>query len=691
MDFRISDTFTSSLARLMPDEQKLVKQTAFDLQMDPLTPGMNFHPLKKCRDKNFSSIRINDDIRLIIHRANGSFLLCYVDHHDKAYSWAERRKLETHPKTGAAQFVEILERTENIKVQTYAEPVTPAEVKHKPALFAHVSDDELLNYGVPPEWIEAVRRADEDSVLTLADHLPQEAAEALLELATGGTPKVTTSQVGINPFEHPDAQRRFRLMTDLDELKQALEFPWDRWTVFLHPVQRQLVDREYSGPARVSGSAGTGKTIVALHRAVKLAKKYSASRVLLTTFSDTLANALQQRLRRLIGSEPKLAERLEVRALNCVGERLYEKEFRKAKILPRSRLFEIATAVSGEQKNTKFSISFLVSEWHDIVDAWQLRTWEEYRDIKRLGRRTRLSESVRQTLWSIFVAINDKVASEGFVTYAAIFTELAHSLGQRKNKPYDFVVVDESQDITAAQLKFVSALVSGQAEGLFFAGDLGQRIFQMPFSWKSVGVDIRGRSRTLSVNYRTSHQIREQADKLLDQEVSDVDGNVELRKGTISAFNGAMPEVLLKDSPAAEIEAVAKWIAKVRSAGVSLQEIGLIVRSEAEIERAVKAAEMASAAFQILDGRVSAGQNQLSICTMPIAKGLEFRAVVVMACDDDVIPSQERISEITDGVDLEEVYATERHLLYVAITRARDYLLVSCGGSRSEFLDDFRG
>lgn len=691
MDFRISDTFTSSLARLMPDEQKLVKQTAFDLQMDPLTPGMNFHPLKKCRDKNFSSIRINDDIRLIIHRANASFLLCYVDHHDKAYSWAERRKLETHPKTGAAQFVEILERTENINVHTYVEPVTPVEVKQKPALFAHVSDDELLDYGVPPEWIEAVRRADEDSVLTLADHLPQEAAEALLELATGGTPKVTTSQVGINPFEHPDAQRRFRLMTDLDELKQALEFPWDRWTVFLHPVQRQLVEREYSGPARVSGSAGTGKTIVALHRAVKLAKKYSTSRVLLTTFSDTLANALQQRLTRLIGSEPKLAERLEVRALNSVGERLYEKEFRKAKILPRARLFEIVKVLSDEQKNTKFSITFLVSEWHDIVDSWQLRTWEEYRDIKRLGRRTRLSESVRQTLWSIFVAINDKVASEGYVTYAALFTELAHSLGQRKNKPYDFVVVDESQDITAAQLKFVAALVSGQAEGLFFAGDLGQRIFQMPFSWKSVGVDIRGRARTLSVNYRTSHQIREQADKLLDQEVSDVDGNVELRKGTISAFNGAVPEVLLNDSPAAEIEAVAKWIAKVRMSGVSLQEIGLIVRSEAEIERAVKAAEMASTAYQILDGRISAGQDQLSISTMPIAKGLEFRAVVVMACDDDVIPSQERISEITDGVDLEEVYATERHLLYVAITRARDYLLVSCGGSRSEFLDDFRG
>jgi hypothetical protein len=693
MDFRISDTFTSSLARLMPDEQKLVKHTAFDLQMDPMTPGMNFHPLKKCRDKNFSSIRINDDIRLIIHRANGGFLLCYVDHHDKAYEWAERRKLETHPKTGAAQFVEIRELIENIHIPVYVEQLAVASTKNNPKtlLFANISDEVLLGYGVPPEWLGAVKLADEDSILKLTDHLPQEAAEALLELATGGTPKVPNSPKGVAPFDHPDAQRRFRLMSDVDELKQALEFPWDRWTVFLHPVQRQLVERDYSGPARVSGSAGTGKTIVALHRAVHLAKKYPESRVLLTTFSDTLANALQLRLRKLIGSEPKIAERLEVKSLNSVGERLYGQELGKAVVLPRAKLFEIVGRVAGQHTLTKFSTSFLVSEWHDIVDAWQINSWEGYRDVKRLGRKTRLSETVRQTLWTVFAEVNNEIISTGFVTYAALFSKLSASIASRKKRPFDFVVVDESQDISAAQLKFVSALVAGQSEGLFFAGDLGQRIFQMPFSWKSVGVDIRGRSRTLSVNYRTSHQIREHADKLLDQEVSDVDGNTEVRKGTVSAFNGAVPEVSICDTQADEVAVVAQWIKNVTASGVAIQEIGLIVRSTKEIERATQAANAASVPYQIIDERIPVVQDAVSICAMHVAKGLEFRAVAVMACDDDVIPSQLRISEITDEADLEEVYATERQLLYVAVTRARDFLLVSCGGSRSEFLDDFRG
>jgi superfamily I DNA/RNA helicase/plasmid maintenance system killer protein len=693
MDFRISDTFTSSLARLMLDEQKLVKQTAFDLQMDPMTPGMNFHPLKKCRDKNFSSIRINDDIRLIIHKANSSFLLCYVDHHDKAYDWAERRKLETHPKTGAAQFVEIRELTENRHLPVYVEQPVVAPTKNKliTLLFSNISDEELLGYGVPPEWLDAVRLADEDTILKLTDHLPQEAAEALLELATGGTPKVQSPPKGVAPFDHPDAQRRFRLMSDVDELKQALEFPWDRWTVFLHPVQRQLVERDYSGPARVSGSAGTGKTIVALHRAVHLAKKYPDSRVLLTTFSDTLANALQLRLRKLIGSEPRIAERLEVKSLNSVGERLYGQESSRAVVLPRAKLFEIVSSAASQHNLTKFSTSFLVSEWHDIVDAWQIDSWEGYRDVKRLGRKTRLSETVRQTLWTVFAEVNNKITKAGFITYAALFSKISVNLANRKKRPFDFVVVDESQDISAAQLKFVGALVAEQREGLFFAGDLGQRIFQMPFSWKSVGVDIRGRSRTLSVNYRTSHQIREHADKLLDQEVSDVDGNIESRRGTVSAFNGAVPEVVVCDTQSDEIKVVGQWIESVRAGGVAVQEIGLIVRSTNEIQRAVQAAAAAGVSHQIVDERIPAVLDAVSICVMHVAKGLEFRAVAVMACDDDVIPSQIRISEISDEADLEEVYATERQLLYVAVTRARDFLLISCGGPRSEFLDDFRG
>lgn len=319
MEFRIADTFTDSLTRLTGEEQKAVKTTAFDLQMSPANPGMSFHKVNS-KDKNFWSVRVSADIRLIVHKSQGSLLLCYVDHHDKAYAWAERRRLETHPKTGAAQMVELRETVKEILVPKYVESVSTAPTaKSQPKqelLFADLSDETILGYGVPLEWLKDVKAATEESLLGLAEYLPGEAAEALLELATGGKPALPDSKiVPENPFDHPDAQRRFRTMSNVDELQRALDYPWDKWTIFLHPEQRQIVERNYQGPARVAGSAGTGKTIVALHRAAHLARTNPEARVLLTTFSDTLANTLHTK-----GLAAKLGRPRQPRFTQCSRE-----------------------------------------------------------------------------------------------------------------------------------------------------------------------------------------------------------------------------------------------------------------------------------------------------------------------------------------------------------------------------------
>ena len=230
MQFRISDTFTDSLARLTGEEQKQVKTTAFDLQINPAHPGMSFHKLDRAKDPRFWSVRVGSDIRLIVHRSASSLLLCYVDHHDKAYAWAERRKLEVHPATGAAQFVEVRERVEEIRVPKYVEEQLPSvhvpAPGPKPLLFAQTPETVLLGYGVPVEWLGEVRKADEDSLLDLAEHLPAEAGEALLELATGGTQVAPVVQPGADPFEHPDALRRFRVVANVEELERAFEYPW---------------------------------------------------------------------------------------------------------------------------------------------------------------------------------------------------------------------------------------------------------------------------------------------------------------------------------------------------------------------------------------------------------------------------------------------------------------------------------
>ena len=698
MQFRIADTFTDSLAKLTGEEQKAVKTTAFDLQVDPARPGLKLHQVEGAKDKGFWSARVSRDIRLIVHRTASSFLLCYVDHHDAAYQWAERRRLERHPTTGAAQLVEIRETVREVPVPRYVEVDVPAAAESEPAsrpatrtpLFAGASDDYLLGYGVPVEWLGDVRAVTEDTLLDLADHLPAEAAEALLQLATGGAPVVPAAAVA-DPFAHPDAQRRFRVMADVEALERALDYPWEKWTVFLHPAQRQLVERDYNGPARVSGSAGTGKTIVALHRAVHLARTHPESRVLLATFSEALATALRARLTRLIGNEPKVAERLEVHAMSGIGRRLYAARVGRLDLAAdedvRTLLDRAAAGIEGH----RFSAHFLWTEWSTVVDAWQLESWGAYRDVPRLGRKTRLAERQREVLWAIFSRVRSALADEGRLTEPAMFTRLAAQMAQASHPPFDFCVIDEAQDIGVAELRLLAALGGGRPNGLFFAGDLGQRIFQTPFSWRSLGVDVRGRSHTLRINYRTSHQIRRQADRLLPPELADVDGNAEQRGATVSVFNGPAPELRVFDSPEEETKAIAGWLRARQGEGYAPQTIGVFVRSEAQVERALSAVRAAGLRPVRLDVRSGGVPGSVAVGTMHLAKGLEFRAVVVAACDDEVIPLQGRIEHVADEADLEEVYSTERHLLYVACTRARDRLLVTGVEPASEFLDDLRG
>ncbi len=691
MEFRIAATFTDSLAKLTGDEQKAAKTTAFDVQIDPSAPGLSFHRVDRARDRNFWSVRVNRDIRLIVHRTESSVMLVYVGHHDDAYRWAERRRIERHPRTGAAQIVEIRETVREVEIPrpVFVEEPAAAPNAAKPALFADTDDDELLGYGVPQAWLDDVRSADEDSLLDLADHLPGEAAEALLELATGGTPdRPAHAAAAADPFAHPDAQRRFRLVENVGELEGALEYPWEKWTVFLHPAQRRVVEGGYSGPARVSGSAGTGKTIVALHRAFHLAKVYPDARVLLATFSETLANALRVRLGRLVHNRPSIAERLEVHSMGGIGRRLYEANFGSPRLASDDEVRELIDRTSVEAGEHKFSPHFLWTEWSRVVDAWQLESWEDYRNVMRLGRKTRLAEAQREVLWSIFSTVRLGLEERGLLTEPGLFRRLERHFAGTAHPPFEFCVIDEAQDIGVAELRVLAAIGGDRPDGLFFTGDLGQRIFRTPFSWRALRVDVRGRSYTLRVNYRTSHQIRRQADRLLPPELADVDGVAEGRAGTVSAFNGPEPRIMVFQSPEEEVTAVADWLTARQQDGCVPREIAVFVRSEAEMSRAREAVRRAGMSAKELNERSDGTPDRVTVGTMHLAKGLEFRAVAVIACDDEVLPLQSRIENVADQADLEDTYSTERHLLYVACTRARDHLLVTGVVPASEFLDD---
>ncbi|KHL24159.1 DNA helicase [Croceibacterium mercuriale] len=684
MTLLLASTFNDALTRLSGAEQKQAKLTAFDLQLDPAGNGLQMHRIDSA--PGFWSARVSQDIRIILHKDGGTTTLAWVDHHDDAYAWAERRRIVRHERTGAMQIVQLVERVEETPVVD-AQPApafrAPAASKPVPQPFWALTDDQLLDVGVPRDWLQVVREMGEDALDVLFERLPAEAAEALYDFATGGRLEDHVAQAiapGADPFAHPDAQRRFRVLDNLEELQAALDAPFDTWTVFLHPAQRELVERAVTGPTRVTGSAGTGKTIVGLHRAVRLARGDAMARVLLTTFSKPLADALERKLAILTEAESALRERIIVRPLDGAAVELYTSLHGQPNRATPSQIRAMIEEAKKAGLGGTLSAAFLCEEWEELVDAWGVADADAYATIPRIGRRTRLGPLQREAAWGVFAFVLRRLAERRLVTWSMIYAALTRWLEGGGAMPFDHVVVDEAQDLTVAQVRFLAAAGQGRSDALFLAGDIGQRIFRLPFSWAKLGLDVRGRSHSLKVNYRTSHQIRVVADRLLPPAITDMDGVEEGRRGTVSVFDGPVPEIVLAADETEERAAIAGWLRRCAADGIAAEETGLLVRGDGQLARARAAAKAAG-----LDPRDDAG---VVITSMHGAKGLEFRAVAVIACDEDVLPDPTRLSAIGDIAEMEAAYETERHLLYVACTRARDRLLVSGVVPGSEFLDD---
>jgi hypothetical protein len=681
VNFLIADTFTSSFSRLSGQDQKAVKASVFDLQMDPTGNGLQLHRIDKSKDPNFWSVRVNRDVRLIVHKTGESMLVAYVDHHDDAYKWAERRRIEAHPRTGAVQIVEVRERVEEVAPPErfdFVIPQAPVAGRTQPQLFGSLNDDALLSVGVPADWLADVRAATEDTFFTLAEHLPGESSEALLEYAaTGLLPKPVPA--ASDPFTHPDALRRIRPIADQEELEQALAFPWEKWGVFLHPSQRDLTDRSFNGPARVAGSAGTGKTIVAIHRAVRLARENPDARVLLASFSQPLADAMARKLLVLAPETGGIVPRITTASFQSIAEQMHQLEHGvRPRIASEVVLRERLSLAAKDLQLKGFSERFLLSEWTNVIDAWGIHTFEAYETVPRMGRKSRLGPNQRARLWPVFEAVKAGLATERYTTWAQVFSGLADRLNGRSRHPFDHIILDEAQDLAPAELRFFAAMAPAKADGLFLAGDVGQRIFQHPYSWAGLGVDVRGRSHTLKVCYRTSQQIRQAADHLLPPVLRDVDGLEDERQGIVSVFDGPVPIVEMFPTAADEAVAVGSAVKAWLAEGVAAHEIGLFVRTPDLVTRA-------RAALKGIDGA-----ETITTAPMNLAKGLEFRAVSVMACDQGVLPLDERVADAADEAELDDIYETERRLLYVACTRAREHLLLTGVLPGSEYLNDFR-
>lgn len=677
MNFIIANTFINSLARLEAQAQTLVKQAAFELQLAPAHPSFQLHRVERAIDRNFWSARVNLDLRIILYRDADHLVLCYASHHEDAYRWGQKRRFEVHPQTHAAQVVEIQERVE--EVVKYVQRETPL-------LFGHYDSEYLLALGVPTEWLDAVRHASENHLDALLESLPQEAAERLLKLACGeSVPRPVT--VANTPFAHPDAQRRFRVIDNQQELRQALEYPWERWIVFLHPTQRGVAERRYKGSARVSGAAGTGKSVVALHRAAALARSTPEGRVLLTTYSKTLAAHLSHNADLLLGVDSPERARIDIVHLHKLARDWWVNTFkRKFAFINVKRFNELLETAMAKAGVAEFAPAFLKTEWEALINFWGINDEESYLRVSRKGRGARLTARQRRMIWRVFAEFLAVLEEKHYMTWERLCFRVAAEFAERL-PPYRHVIVDEAQDFGPAEFRLLRTLVSPGDDDLFLCGDAGQRIYQRRFSWKAAGIDIRGRATRLTVNYRTTEQIRRFADTLLPAALDEEgEGKLETR-ASISLLKGPPPEVSGYTDVNEEVDGVAQRLRELMESGFTPRDIAIFCRSDNRLkERAEPALQRCGLMGHYLSDDASPPDAHISLGSMHRAKGLEFRIVIVMGCDDAMLPRASVLSEMVDEADRAVFIEQDRQLLYVACTRARERLFVTYSGKPSQFL-----
>jgi superfamily I DNA/RNA helicase len=707
----LSTDFLQAFARIPRAQQKKVRAFVEKFKADPTQASINYEPIHNMADPKVRTVRIDQAYRaIVIHPPQGDVYLCvWVDHHDEAMDWARHKHFDVNPHTGSLQVWQSQEGAPEKPVSAVeaVEAISTAEVP-KGHLFAGRTDDELLLLGVPEPLLPAVRalRVERD-LDSLADYLPEEARDGLYMLASGYSldeaaeeldtrKREKAAPVDVEDFSaalaRPGSARQFKLVEDDADLAAMLDAPLAQWRIFLHPSQRKLATMQSSGSARVLGGAGTGKTVVAMHRARYLAQqivaKNSGKKVLFTTFTRNLAADIESNLNTLCGPE---REQIEVLNLHALASRLLRGQGVDPKILKpenSGRFWDGATAFAGAQD--KFPLSFYQQEWDQVVQSQDITDESQYLRARRVGRGTPLSREQRKRVWQVLHAYRDALDEAGLMEWDDVIREARMLLERRPElSPYAHVVADEVQDFRLADLRLLRALVPPGPNDIFVVGDAHQRIYTRRGSLGRAGISVRGRqSRNLRINYRTTESIRSWSVALLEGiTVDDLDEGTDTGKGYRSLRTGSSPVVRHYTDSHQESEAIVQQVRAWLDAGIPAHAIALVARRKEKVEQHMETLKKAGIEVVMVNTEADIGKPEaVRAATMHRVKGLEFRCVLIASVQAGEVPLSLGAAQFPDEAARLEHLEGERRLLYVAATRARDELVVTGAGKASEFL-----
>lgn len=696
---------------------------ALDKFADTYYAGGHLEKLEAACDPRWRTLRITQGHRGVVlaPESGDVYLLVTVLAHDEAYRYIRNRRPSVN------QVLGVLEFRDESALDTMSSALAPVAADTETALFEGVPDKHFTQLGIDAGTLRIARLLPDESHLdALSLMLPKAQHDALTALASGMSPDEAWAQISrdlvekvepgtVDPDDLAAAIRRSPdqavFVEGPEELRDLLDHPFDVWRTFLHPRQVRIARKKrYSGPVMVTGGAGTGKTVTALHRIAHLTERYvdpgtdaehdqlsladvlspeqdaapaqvPEKPILLTTFTKTLDAALQAQLHLLVQDEER-RRLVDVRNIDKVAYQVVRKAHRKPDIKTQNDLNQQWNAHAA---GLDVSGRFLLEEWEHVVLAQDLRTEREYLETLRRGRgrANRLGTEQKRQVWAAILAATREMRERGQWTFTSLAAEAADLLERSGERLYRHIVVDESQDLHPAKWRLVRALVDEGPDDLFIAGDPHQRIYDHHVSMARVGVNVRGRSHRLTVSYRSTQEILDWAVGVLGTApVEGFDGVRSTLQDYGSPLRGRRPTLLGHGSPEEEFDGLVRVVERWLGEGVEPDAIGIAARTDVLVRKARAALFNAG-----VDTCPLSENSGVRVGTMHSMKGLEFRCVAVVGVGQEHLPNLSQITDASeDPVAHSHDMQRERNLLFVACTRARDTLHVSYSGEPSPFL-----
>lgn len=690
----LGDTCWEKLFLLPKKVQKKVVEFQDKFKKNPHGHAINLEPIAGFKDGNMRTARIGDDYRAIIGLLpNDDYCLLYVDHHDEAMQWARNKRFERNKMTGTIQVVPIL---------TTAEPASTVSATEtsQPLPFAAYSDEQLLKIGVPENLLALVRGIrDLEDLDKNEDNLPADVFEHLFDLLDEKNIDQIIAEIEEGRNASDDAQNannksHFIEITGENELEKYLDGDFEKWQIFLHPTQRVLVESDYKGSVKVTGGGGTGKTVAALHRLKRLSEGAPRKSILYTTYTKALIRNVRQKIRNLHVNEDA-----------CVIDNidgLLSEVASKYGIKPKGwNVLDYIKVDYGKTKNqeiwedivdnnlTAFDADFLYQEYLDVIAYNNITDLKAYLRQPRRGRSKALSVKQRMEIWKLVEMYVAEKKEQHYFDRSELFNITANYLNDNGIHPFAHIIADEIQDFSNPELRFLRALTPEGPNDLFMVGDPYQRIYNnRQINFSSVGINVRGkRSRRLKVNYRTTEEIKRQAVSVVKGCAYDnFDGEAEKLDGYVSLMHGPQPEYYVYPSPQEEQNAVLKFIKECHEGGISYKDIAIANPRRDGLRDFQSSLHISGIPYKNLENSDNGDVDGIVLSTMHNMKGLEFKVVIITGINHNSFPSKPYNWNGMDKREQTNHMMNQRSLMYVAITRAMQKVLITGVGEKSELL-----